>query len=154
MSKYEEIYAVVKRIPRGRVASYGRVARVVGCGAREVGYAMAAAPDGWAIPWWRVINRRGEISARKGGDGEARQRRRLLDEGVVFDARGRVDFARFGWGESTMDLWDAGAVEESAPSAESAPAPSPESLEPATESAPSPPPPSSPPQSFKRGPRG
>jgi len=118
MSRYDEIYAVVKRIPRGRVASYGRIARMVGCGAREVGYALAATPDGWGIPWWRVINSRGGVSARKGGRGEARQRRRLLDEGVVFDARGRVDFARFGWGESTADLWDAGPG-ESAPAPES-----------------------------------
>lgn len=103
MSSHEEIYAVVNRIPRGRVASYGRIARMVGCGAREVGYAMAATPSGWGIPWWRVINSRGEISARKGGRGDARQRRKLLDEGVVFDARGRVDFSRFGWREAEFE---------------------------------------------------
>jgi len=103
MSAYDEIYAVVKRIPRGAVASYGRIARMANCSAREVGYAMAATPSGWGIPWWRVINSQGKISARRGGGdggGEARQRRKLLDEGVVFDARGRVDFGRFGWLES------------------------------------------------------
>ncbi|MGR3914576.1 MAG: MGMT family protein [Gammaproteobacteria bacterium] len=97
MSGRRDIYDVVMRIPRGRVASYGRIARMLGCGARQVGYAMAAAPP--TIPWHRVINSKGEISARAGGgDGDERQRRKLLREGVVFNARGRVDFARFGWG--------------------------------------------------------
>lgn len=106
MSLYEDIYSVVRRIPRGAVASYGRIARLAGCSAREVGYAMAATPSGWGIPWWRVINSQGQISARRGGEGggEAKQRRRLLDEGVVFDARGRVDFDRFGWRESESSL--------------------------------------------------
>ncbi|MDD9856455.1 MAG: MGMT family protein [Gammaproteobacteria bacterium] len=107
MSTYDEIYAVVKRIPHGAVASYGRIARMANCTAREVGYAMAATPSGWDIPWWRVINSQGKISARRGGEGgggEARQRRKLLDEGVVFDARGRVDFDRFGWRESESPL--------------------------------------------------
>jgi len=93
-----DIYEVVMRIPHGRVASYGRIARMTGCGARQVGYAMAAAPPN--IPWHRVINSKGEISARSGGgDGDARQRRKLLCEGVVFDPQGRVDFDRFGWVE-------------------------------------------------------
>ena len=101
MSLYADIYAVVKRIPRGSVASYGRIARMVHCSARQVGYAMAATPPGEGIPWHRVINSKGEISARNsGGGGEARQRRKLLSEGVLFDARGRVDFDRFGWVEA------------------------------------------------------
>ena len=117
MSRYDEIYAVVKRIPRGRVASYGRIAREVGCGAREVGYALAATPDNWGIPWWRVINSRGGISARRGGGGggETRQRRKLLDEGVVFDSRGRVDFARFGWREASADFLAAEAWSPDSP---------------------------------------
>ena len=98
MNRRQQIYQVVKRIPRGRVASYGRIARKLGCGAREVGYAMAAAPDD--VPWQRVLNSQGKISARReGGDGESRQRRKLTDEGVVFDNAGRVDFERFGWRE-------------------------------------------------------
>jgi len=133
MSSHEQIYAVVRRIPRGRVASYGRIARMLGCGARQVGYALAAAPDNWGVPWWRVINSRGEISARKGGGGDARQRRKLLDEGVVFDARGRVDFARFGWraaeSPASADLLAAESAANLSPnsSTESAANPSPES---------------------------
>jgi methylated-DNA-protein-cysteine methyltransferase-like protein len=62
-----------------------------------VGYAMAALPAGSDVPWQRVINARGEVSARSGGGGTARQRERLEAEGVYFDARGRVDLARAGW---------------------------------------------------------
>ena len=106
MSRYRDIYEVVKQIPHGSVASYGRIARMVNCSAREVGYAMAATPPDHGIPWHRVINSRGEISARKEGDGDQRQRQKLLDEGVVFDANGRVNLDRFGWSESQRDEWE------------------------------------------------
>ena len=99
-SLHEKIYATVRQVPRGRVASYGQIARLTGgCTARQVGYAMAATPPGSGIPWHRVINSRGGISPRSSGDGAARQRRLLEAEGVEFDLRGRVDFTRFGWKE-------------------------------------------------------
>lgn len=79
------------------MSTYGRVARMAGrCTARMVGYAMAALPAGSDIPWQRVINHKGEISPRRDGSGE-HQRARLLQEGVVFDPRGRVRLDRFGW---------------------------------------------------------
>ncbi|MDE2197060.1 MAG: MGMT family protein [Gammaproteobacteria bacterium] len=97
-SLYARIYTAVRRIPRGRVSSYGRIARQVGgCTARQVGYAMAALPAGSAVPWHRVINHRGEISGRRAGDGAALQRARLESEGVDFDRRGRVDLRQRGW---------------------------------------------------------
>lgn len=99
MSVNQDIYEVVKRIPRGAVASYGRIARMVKCTARQVGYAMAATPPDQGIPWQRVINSRGGISARKNGAGDSRQRQILLDEGIVFDSNGRVNFDEFGWVE-------------------------------------------------------
>ena len=71
MSLYDDIYQVVKQIPPGKVSSYGRIARIVGCNARQVGYAMAATPSGRDIPWHRVINSKGEISLRKDGKGIA-----------------------------------------------------------------------------------
>lgn len=92
-----EIYAIVQRIPKGAVASYGRIARMAGCRARQVGFALANTPPNCDIPWHRVINSRGEISVRKGGSGDIRQHQKLVDEGVIFDKNGRVDFARFGW---------------------------------------------------------
>ena len=95
---YERIYAVVRQIPRGKVATYGQVAAIVGgCSARMVGYAMAALPHDTDVPWQRVINRMGKVSPRSGGAGGALQRQMLEDEGVRFDRDGRVDFAEVGW---------------------------------------------------------
>jgi len=92
---------VVRRIPRGRVATYGQVARVAGLPrqARLVGYALNALPDGRVtrVPWQRVINAQGRVSARAFAGSEAVQRKLLEREGVVFDARDRVDLERFGW---------------------------------------------------------
>jgi methylated-DNA-protein-cysteine methyltransferase-like protein len=86
---------MVRQIPRGRVATYGQIARIVGTTPRAVGFAMAACPAD--VPWQRVVNARGEVSARAAGAGEANQRRRLRDEGVPLDRRGRVDLAQRGW---------------------------------------------------------
>ncbi|HET7229397.1 MAG TPA: MGMT family protein [Longimicrobium sp.] len=98
-STYDRIYAVVRKIPRGKVSTYGRVAEVAGLGraARQVGYAMAALPDHTTVPWHRVINAQGRISLRRGTGGDVEQRFRLEAEGVVFDAGGRVSLERFGW---------------------------------------------------------
>lgn len=97
MGTYEKIYTVVRQIPRGQVSTYGQIAAILGgpVTAREVGYAMAAVDDE-SVPWQRVINAKGEVSER-GADGATIQRRFLESEGVVFDAKGRVDFDRFGW---------------------------------------------------------
>ena len=103
---YNKIHDVVKRIPAGNVTSYGKIARMVGCSARQVGYAMAATPAHEDIPWHRVINSKGEISARKQGDGDHQQRIMLIDEGVVFDKNDRIDFERFGWIEAEFPLAD------------------------------------------------
>jgi methylated-DNA-protein-cysteine methyltransferase related protein len=96
---YRRIYAVVRRIPRGRVATYGQVAMLAGLGghARQVGYAMHALPKGSSVPWHRVINARGEISRRRRPGEELSQRMLLEREGVRFDARGRVALARLQW---------------------------------------------------------
>lgn len=95
---YRQIYAAVRRIPRGRVASYGQVAELAGLPghARQVGYALHALPENTTVPWQRVVNARGEISLR-GDPGESVQRVMLEDEGVSFDTQGRIDLARFGW---------------------------------------------------------
>lgn len=97
---YERIYGVVERIPQGKVATYGQVARLAGLGghARLVGYALHACER--EIPWHRVINARGEVSPRRDDDYEELQYRRLAAEGIEFDARGRVDLARYRWGET------------------------------------------------------
>ena len=100
MATYARFYDVVRRIPVGRVTTYGTVAREAGLPgrARQVGYAMAAIPDDHEVPWHRVINVRGEVSARAGGPTFERIQRALLEsEGVTFDTKGRVDLDEFGW---------------------------------------------------------
>ena len=95
---HARIYAIVRQIPPGKVATYGQIAKVEGhATARMVGYAMAASSAAHDVPWQRVINARGEISERAGGGGTSRQRSCLDAEGVLFNARGRVDFSRAGW---------------------------------------------------------
>lgn len=96
---HERIYRVVRRIPKGRVATYGQVARLAGMprAARQVGYALHALPEGSGVPWQRVINARGVCSARSAPDGERLQRALLEAEGLVFDGHGRLDLDRYGW---------------------------------------------------------
>lgn len=103
-ARWPRIWAVVERIPRGRVATYGQIATLASLPghARQVGYALAALPEGAKTPWQRVINARGEVSARASFDGAPRQRHLLLEEGVVFGLDGRIDLARFGWRPRTF----------------------------------------------------
>jgi methylated-DNA-protein-cysteine methyltransferase-like protein len=100
MSTYDRFYEVTRQVPGGRVTTYGSVAREAGLAgrARQVGYAMAALSDAHDVPWHRVVNARGEVSKRTGGSAfEEIQRVMLEAEGVVFDARGRIDLERYGW---------------------------------------------------------
>jgi methylated-DNA-protein-cysteine methyltransferase-like protein len=97
VSVYERIHAVARLVPRGRVATYGQIARIVGCTPRMVGYAMASLPDDSDVPWQRVINSQGRVSPRGAGDGGLIQRKILEREGIRFDASGRVDLERVGW---------------------------------------------------------
>jgi methylated-DNA-protein-cysteine methyltransferase related protein len=97
------VYRMVRRVPYGRVVSYGGVAALLGQprAARGVGQALHALPDGSDVPWWRVVNRNGEISIRGVAHGARLQRALLEAEGVRFDGAGRIDWKRFGWdGES------------------------------------------------------
>jgi methylated-DNA-protein-cysteine methyltransferase related protein len=99
LSFHQAVRAMVRRIPRGRATSYGAVAACLGAprAARGVGYALSALPSDTDVPWWRVVNRNGEISI-KGAPGlDVLQRTLLEKEGVRFDARGRIDLERFGW---------------------------------------------------------
>jgi methylated-DNA-protein-cysteine methyltransferase-like protein len=100
LTAYERIYAVVRRIPRGRVATYGDVAALAGLPghARQVGYALHALPEHRSVPWHRVVNARGGISTGRGiAGGELPQRFRLEAEGVRFDAKGRIPLDRYRW---------------------------------------------------------
>jgi methylated-DNA-protein-cysteine methyltransferase-like protein len=98
-TRYQQIYAIVRQIPPGKVASYGQIARLVeGATARMVGYAMHAnGPEDGQVPWQRVVNSQGRISAHGDGIGASLQRQMLEEEGVVFDRTGRIDLEIFGW---------------------------------------------------------
>jgi methylated-DNA-protein-cysteine methyltransferase-like protein len=98
------VWDLVRRVPRGRVATYGQVALMLppppgveieayrAFGPRWVGGAMANCPDD--VPWQRIINSKGEISPRPGAE---RQRQLLEEEGIVFNENGRVDLKKVGW---------------------------------------------------------
>ncbi|MEX2283948.1 MAG: methylated-DNA--[protein]-cysteine S-methyltransferase [Gemmatimonadota bacterium] len=93
------VWKMVSRCPRGKVVSYGGIAALLGHprAARGVGHALSTLPDGTDVPWWRVVNRNGEISIR-GAVYAARLQRALLEsEGVKFDRRGRIDWKVYGW---------------------------------------------------------
>ncbi|MDB4875842.1 MAG: Methylated-DNA-[protein]-cysteine S-methyltransferase binding protein [Gemmatimonadetes bacterium] len=99
-TSYDRIYAAVRKVPAGRVTTYGAVARVAGLPgqARLVGYALANLRDGTAVPWHRVINAQGKLSLEAvGSTSGLTQRVRLQREGVRVDAAGRVSLAKFGW---------------------------------------------------------
>ncbi|WP_458524573.1 MGMT family protein [Onishia taeanensis] len=84
----EQIYTIVAQIPKGRVTTYGRVAKMTeGATARMVGSAMRHLPKGHGLPWHRVINATRRVTEHGGA---VRQREKLRGEGVVFDARGKV----------------------------------------------------------------
>lgn len=96
------VWEIVKRIPRGKVMTYGQIAALIPCpanmaiqgyrtfGPRWVGGAMAACPPG--VPWQRVVNSQGRLSLRDSGE---KQRQLLEEEGVVFDAGGRINLKIF-----------------------------------------------------------
>ena len=102
---YARIYAVITRVPKGRVATYGQIAGEAGLPghARMVGYALSALPEGSRVPWHRIVNAAGRISLRSGAaDGSDRpmdriQRFLLEKEGVRFGESGAILLRKFRW---------------------------------------------------------
>ncbi len=94
---YEKIYTVIRKIPRGKVATYGQIARLAGMGshARLVGYALHALTPEKRVPWHRVVGAGGKI--RLGGEGYTTQRKILESEGVEFNEKGNIPLTRYGW---------------------------------------------------------
>ena len=89
---------MVRRIPKGRVATYGQVAALAGLPrhARQVGYALHVLPEYSDVPWHRFVNSRGEVSARSTPGWDQLQRALLRRERTI-GADGRVDLDRFRW---------------------------------------------------------
>ena len=94
---FEKIYAVVRSIPKGRVATYGMVALLAGNPrwARVVGYALHVNPEPGVIPCHRVVTRNGEVASGFAFGGPDVQRHLLEAEGIVFEADGRVDLKKY-----------------------------------------------------------
>ncbi len=99
MNTFDKIYEVVKRIPRGKGATYGQVAMLAGNPrwSQVVGYALHVNPDNSQIPCHRVVNRFGETAKAFVFGGEDVQRRMLISEGVTFTAEGRVNMKDCLW---------------------------------------------------------
>ncbi|MBI5030361.1 MAG: MGMT family protein [Chloroflexi bacterium] len=93
---FSRVYTIVRKIPRGKVATYGQIARAIGApgAARTVGWAMRVCPE--QVPWHRIINARGEISLRP-ATGYHEQRARLKAEGVHINRAGKIDLKKYGW---------------------------------------------------------
>ena len=101
---YEQVWNIVRQIPAGKVAAYGQIAKMIpppsgveletsaAFAPRWVGGAMAACPDD--VPWQRVVNSQGKISERAGAE---KQRQLLEEEGIIFDAKDRIDLKKYGW---------------------------------------------------------
>jgi len=96
---FAQVYRLVRRVPSGKVISYGAIAAMLGHprAARTVGWALHSLPDGSDVPWHRVINSQGRISTSCWEHSAGLQRALLEAEGIEFDPRGYVDWARFGW---------------------------------------------------------
>lgn len=105
---YAQVWDLVRQIPYGKVTTYGQIAKMLpppqgveieayaAFGPRWVGGAMANCPDD--VPWQRVINAQGKISQRPGAQ---RQKELLLEEGVLFDEKERIDLKEYGWGSNS-----------------------------------------------------
>ncbi len=103
---YTQVWNIIARIPRGKVASYGQIAKMLHppagvdeatfaeFGALWVSNAVAASPS--EVPWQRVVNSKGEITERDGLEAK-RHKLMLEDEGVPFNPRGRIDMRKYGW---------------------------------------------------------
>ena len=103
---YTRIYDVVRRIPAGKVATYGQVALLAGNPrwARVVGYALHVNPEPGVIPCHRVVNREGRLAPAFAFGGPEIQKQMLIEEGVLFDEEGKVPLRQFLWREGSDEI--------------------------------------------------
>lgn len=99
---HAKVFAMVRRVPAGHVATYGQIATLLGSPrvARHVGFALAGAwraEEEDPVPWHRIVNSRGSISTRDDGGPGLDQRTLLEDEGVEFKLNGAIDLKRYRW---------------------------------------------------------
>lgn len=93
---FEQVYQVVKQIPKGKVVTYGQIARQLGTrDARRVGWALHSNKSGSGVPCHRVVNQEGRLAPNFAFSGEEEQRRRLEAEGVKFLENGKVEMKKY-----------------------------------------------------------
>lgn len=99
MGFFEDVYEVVKKIPRGSVATYGQIARLVGQPRKSkiVGWALHCNPYEGIVPCHRVVNRHGELSGAFAFGGRDMQRELLEKEGIIFDESGIINLQQYLW---------------------------------------------------------
>ena len=107
MNFFQQVYALVARIPYGKVATYGQIALYLGQprAARTVGWALHALPDDLHIPWHRVINAQGRVSTSCLTHSADLQRAMLEEEGIAFDQDGYIDLHAYRW--NGPEPWEA-----------------------------------------------
>ncbi len=103
MTTFQKIYKVVCKIPKGKVATYGTVARIAGNPrwSRVVGYALHVNPAPVIIPCHRVVNREGRVADTFAFGGGDIQRQMLEEEGIVFETDGHIDLDKYGYNYNT-----------------------------------------------------
>jgi methylated-DNA-protein-cysteine methyltransferase related protein len=110
--RMERIWATVRDIPEGSVASYGQIAALAGIprGARQVGYALRHLPDGSGVPWHRVVTASGRLAFEQGSPAWKRQKGRLAEEDVPVQG-GRINMSKYRW-QPQLDelLWKPSAL--------------------------------------------
>ena len=95
---FHNILNTVQQIPKGKVATYGQIATIAGThNPRLVGFALATLKESTDVPWFRVINSKGEISFPEQSDGFKIQYSLLQNEGIIFDSKDRINLEQFGW---------------------------------------------------------
>ncbi len=102
------VYLMTSRIPEGRIATYGQIAKLVGFPrhARQVGFALSAIENGSSVPWHRVINAKGKISPRGLDGSDDYQRLLLKEEGVIFGENDCISLKQFQWQPDSSELSD------------------------------------------------
>ena len=105
---YERVYEAVRKIPRGKVATYGQIAYLAGSpkASRVVGYALHVNPEPGVIPCHRVVNREGRLAPAFAFGGPEIQKQMLIEEGVLFDEEGKVPLRQFLWREGSDEIDD------------------------------------------------
>ena len=106
MTTYDKIYKVVCDIPKGKVATYGLVATLIGNPrlSRVVGYALHVNPQPGIIPCHRVVNRMGKTAPAFAFGGEDVQKKLLEDEGIIFELDGSIDLKKYCWCPESYEL--------------------------------------------------